>query len=114
MSTGTMLDGLHNARTLKYLNSNAVAAGAVIVVNGQVLVATKAYGANATGVYVYRGKALLPKEASLAVAPGEVCYWVAANGNVNKTESGNTKLGICVEAAATTDTTVIVMLDENK
>jgi predicted RecA/RadA family phage recombinase len=100
-------------RTLKYTNSNAVAAGDVVVINGNVCVAVNAYGANAEGVYVFRGRVEFPKEASLAVAPGEKVYWVAANGNVNKTSAGNTLCGIAVENSLTTDTIVLCELQNN-
>lgn len=114
MATGIVRSGMGHPRTLKYTNSSAVAAGDVVVVNGQVLVAVAAYGANAEGIYVFRGRVEFPKEASLAIAPGEVCYWVAASGNVNKTSSGNTKIGVAVENSATADTVVLIELGENK
>ncbi len=101
-------------RTLKYTSASAVGLGDVIVVNGQVVIACGAYGANVEGVYIFRGRVEFPKEASLAIAPGEKCYWVAGNGNVNKTSAGNTEVGICVENALTTDSVVLVELGENR
>lgn len=113
MATGIVRGGAGHPRTLKYTNSSAVAAGDVVVINGNVCVAVNAYAANAEGVYVFRGRVEFPKEASLAIAPGEVGYWVAAAGNVNKTSAGNTKIGICVEAAAAADTVVLMELMNN-
>src|SRR4030067_2093947 len=114
MATGTVRDSLQNVRTLKLAHSAAVTAGDVIVSNGQVLVAINTALINADNAYVFRGKTEFPKEANLAVNVGDVCYWVAASGNINKTSSGNTKAGICVEASAAADEVVLVMLDENK
>lgn len=52
----------------------------------------------------------LAKAGSLAIAVGDKVYWVAASNHVNKTASGNTLVGIAVEAAATDATTVKVKL----
>lgn len=114
MATATVRGGVSQVRTLKLAHTAQVGARDVIVSGGQVLVAVNAALANAANTYVFRGPVEFPKEASLAVAVGEVCYWVAANGNVNKTASGNTKVGICVKAAGASDTTVLIELGENK
>lgn len=52
----------------------------------------------------------LAKAGSLAINVGEKVYWVAASNLVNKTASGNTLVGIAVEAAAADATTVKVKL----
>jgi len=114
MATAIVRGGIDYVRTLKYTHGSAVAAGDVIVVNTQVLIANNAYGANVEGIYTFRGRVEFPKEGSLAIAPGEKCYWVAGNGNVNKTSAGNTAIGICVENALTTDSIVFVELSENR
>lgn len=105
--------GVKDTRTLKYTHNAAVEAGDVIVGNGQVLVAVNAADANVENVYVFRGKVEFPKEAALAIGVGDVCYWVA-DTNINKTAGGNTKAGICTEAALAADTVVLVELGENK
>jgi len=114
MATATPRGGVDQLRTLKLAHTAAVAAGEVVVSNGQVLVAVNDAAANATNIYIFRGPVEVPKEAALAVNPGDVCYWVAANGNANKTSAGNTKLGICTAAAASAATTVLIELAENK
>lgn len=114
MAKAMIIDTLSNARTLKLAHTAAVEEDDIVVSNGQVLVAAAKADADALNAYVYRGKVSVPKEAALAVNPGDVLYWVAAAGNANKTASGNAKMGICVEPAAGADTTVTVMLDENK
>ena len=57
-----------------------------------------------TGVYE------VAKEAPLAITQGDALYFVAANGNLNKTASGNTLAGYAYEDAASADTTVRVIL----
>lgn len=114
MAKAIVRGGVNQVRTLKLAHTAAVAAEDVIVSGGQVLVAVNAAAANADNSYVFRGPVEFPKEASLAIVPGEVVYWVAANGNVNKTSSGNTKAGICVQAALAADTVVLIELGENK
>ena len=114
MATGKITTSLQNARTMKYIHNAAVAADDVVVGNGHVLIAVNAALINTEGIYVFRGRAYFPKEASLAINPGDVCYWVAANGNVNKTAAGNTKVGICVEPAAAPDTDVLIEFGENR
>jgi len=114
MALATVRGGVNQVRTLKLAHTAAVTAREVIVSTGQVLVAANAALINTAATYVFRGPVEFPKEASLAIVPGDVCYWVAANGNVNKTSSGNTKVGICVQAAAAADSVVLVELGENK
>ena len=114
MATGTVRDSLQNVRTLKLAHTAAVTAGDVIVSNGQVLVAVNTALINAVNAYVFRGKTEFPKEPSLAINVGDVCYWLAASGYITKTVGSNTKTGICVEAALAADEVALVMLDENK
>jgi len=114
MAEAIVRDGITNIRTLKLAHTVAVDAGDVIVSNGQVLVAVSKKDADAANAYVFRGKVEFPKAASLAIAPGDACYWDVADGNINKTATDNTKAGICVEAAAEAESTVLVMLGENK
>lgn len=113
MAKGKVRGSINDVRTLKYNNASAVAAGDILVLNGNVTVAAAAASANADGAYVFRGRVEFPKEAALAIAPGEKCYYVTANGNCNKTSAGNTLVGIAVEAAAGADTTVLVELNNN-
>ena len=113
MATATVRDGVNQVRTLKLAHTAAVSAGDVIVSNGQVLVAVNDAAANADNAYIYRGKVEVPKTAALAINVGDVVYWDATNGEANLTNT-NTKMGICVEAAAAADSTVVVMLGENK
>jgi predicted RecA/RadA family phage recombinase len=70
--------------------------------------------ANVENAYVYLGKAIFPKVAGTAFAPGDKCYWDAAAGNITKVTSGNTLCGMCLEAAALADTTIVFMLYPNQ
>lgn len=109
----TIMDSITNVRTLKHAHSEATVAGTPIVVNGHVLIPVNSKDADTDNTYVYWGKVRFAKAAALAIDPGEVCYWDAADKNINKDGVGNTPAGICVEAAAADDTTVIVMLLPN-
>ena len=53
----------------------------------------------------------LPKVSALAIAVGDVIYFDNATGLVNKTSSGNTKIGVAVTATANPSGTVRVRLN---
>jgi len=111
MATGTIQDSMQNIRTLMLAHSAAVAVNEVIVSSsGVVLIAINAALANANNSYIYMGKANFPKEAPLVINPGDKVYWDAAAGKITKTAAGNTYCGVCVEAAASADTTVTFLL----
>lgn len=112
MAKATIAGGI-NVKTLKLAHTSAVERDEVIVSNGQVLVAVNTAASGVDNAYVHRGAILFPKEADLAIDPGDVCYWVAAT-NINKTSAGNTKAGICIEKALAADTEVLVDLEPNK
>jgi predicted RecA/RadA family phage recombinase len=52
----------------------------------------------------------LPKVSALAIAVGDVVYWDDTAKLVNKTASGNTRIGLAVSAAANPSATVRVRL----
>lgn len=52
----------------------------------------------------------LPKVSALAIAVGDIVYFDDATDLVNKTSSGNTKIGVAVTAAANPSPTVNVRL----
>lgn len=68
---------------------------------------------NDTGVLTTRGVFRLPKSNSVAMAVGDKLYWDAGDGNLNKTAASNTLAGVCVKAAATTDTAVEVWMNSS-
>ncbi len=101
------------AKTLKHAHTAALLRHEVLLLNGSIVIAVNASIADVDNAMVYRGKIEFPKLAALAIAPGEVCYWDDTNREVNKTSAANTKVGICVEDAAASDSVVIVALHEN-
>lgn len=110
MPTGTVIDSIQNARTLKLAHTAAVALNEVIVNSGLVLIAVNAALINADNSYVYTGKVTFPKAAPLAIDVGDIVYWDVADGNINKSSSGNTMCGFCIAAALSADTTVDILL----
>jgi predicted RecA/RadA family phage recombinase len=103
-------DGLDRLYTMKLTHTAAVVAGDIVVIGGRVVEACGSYGANAEGVYIYRGKRIWPKEASLAIAAWAMVYWDATNNVVTTTAAGNTPLGLCCEAAVAADTSAVFQL----
>jgi predicted RecA/RadA family phage recombinase len=110
MATGTLIDSAQNTRTLKLAHTAAVAQYEVIVSNNIVLIALNAALINTANIYAYTGKVTLPKAAPLVIGVGDIVYWDVADGNVNKSSSGNTMCGFCIAAAASADTTVDIYL----
>lgn len=111
MATGTLIDSTGNTRTLKLAHTAAVAQYEVIVsAGGLVLIALNAALISTDNIYAYMGKVTLPKAAPLAIAVGDIVYWDVADGNLNKSSSGNTMCGFCIAAAASADTTVDIFL----
>jgi len=111
MATGTLIDSIGNLRTLKLAHTAAVAQYEVIVsAGGLVLIAVNAALISTDNIYAYMGKVTLPKAAPLTIAVGDIVYWDVADGNLNKSASGNTMCGFCIAAAASADTTVDIFL----
>ena len=109
----TILDGVINTRTRKYVHDAALEPGDVIVVNNQVLIAIHTRAAGVENVFAYRCRATFPKKANL-VLNMDVCYLDVGNSVITDDPAGNTKAGVAVEFSAAATTTVVVMLDENK
>lgn len=67
----------------------------------------------ATGVassFATEGVWALPKTSALAIAVGDLVYWVPGSLAVNKTTAGQTAIGVAVSAAANPSPTVMVKL----
>lgn len=87
------------------VSGDVVAVGSIIgVANGD---AANGAPVDVDTVGVFR----LPKVAALAISAGDVVYWDSAAKLVNKTSSGNTKLGVATEAAANPSPNVAVRLN---
>jgi predicted RecA/RadA family phage recombinase len=87
-----------------------IAVGEVVVMGALVGVAERAIANGAVGAVSIEGVYEVAKEAPLAITKGDVLYFVAANNNVNKTSSGNTKMGYAIADAASADPVVKVLL----
>ncbi len=87
-----------------------IAVGEVVVMGALVGVAERAIANGAIGAVSIEGVYEVAKEAPLVISKGDIVYFVAANNNVNKTSSGNTKMGYASADAASADTVVKVLL----
>lgn len=88
----------------------AVTSGKMVVIGSLIGITQKAADNGAPVPLVTEGVFEYAKAGSLAIAVGDKLYYVSANDHLNKTASGNTLVGIAVEAAATDATTVKVKL----
>jgi predicted RecA/RadA family phage recombinase len=94
-----------------------LAAPAAVDSGGGVLIGSifgVAQGDAASGALVdiaTEGVWTLPKVSALAISVGDVLYWDNTAKLVNKTASGNTRIGVAVTAAANPSGTVRVRLN---
>jgi predicted RecA/RadA family phage recombinase len=97
-----------------YIPTSApLAAGAVVVVQKMVGIATEPIAQNALGVLDVEGVFNFPKAAGTGtgIDLGKTVYWHGSSTNqANETATGGTKLGYVIKAASDTDTTVLVKL----
>lgn len=90
--------------------TSAVAAGDVVVLADLVTVAPRAIAANALGAVAVEGVWSMPK-ATGAISQGAIVYWDATAGNVTTTATNNKRAGKAAKAAASSDTTVQVLIN---
>ncbi|OCC06377.1 hypothetical protein BA190_03875 [Labrys sp. WJW] len=90
--------------TADYASGDVVIAGALVGVAGGDAATGDDVDVSLTGVFN------LPKVSALAIAIGDTLYFDAATKLVNKTASGNTKIGVAVTAAANPSAAVDVRL----
>ncbi len=98
---------------IDYTPSGDVAAGAVVVVQKIVGVATTAIAADALGTLDVEGVFEFPKAtgSGAGIDLGKTVYWHASSTNqVNETSESGTKIGYVIKAASDTDETVLVKL----
>lgn len=106
-----MKNFIQRGDTLDIVAAAAVTSGSVQLAGSIIGVANtdadigETYALNVTGVYE------LPKTSALAINVGDVLYYDATNHVVNKTSSGNTKIGVAVTAAANPSPSVHVRLN---
>ena len=87
-----------------------VLSGAVVI-SGAIIGIAAGDALSGTDVDVEtRGVFTLPKVSALAISVGDILYFDSATKLVNKTASGNTRIGVAVSAAANPSGTVEVRL----
>jgi len=97
--------------TLDVTAAAAISSGDVVVIGSIIGVSNvdaeigDSFALDVVGVFT------LPKTSALAISVGDVLYYDAANKVVNKTASGNTKIGVAVTAAANPSPSVNVRLN---
>lgn len=98
-------DTLTLTAPVEIVSGDVVAVGSIIgVANGD---AASGAPVDVDTVGVFR----LPKTSALAIAPGDVVYWDATNKVVNKTASGNMKLGVATESVPNPSPDISVRLN---
>lgn len=91
--------------------SPAVVASGQVVISGAIIGIAAGDAESAAPVDVAVGGVYeLPKVSALAISIGDILYFDAATKLVNKTSSGNTKIGVAVSAAANPSASVKVRL----
>ena len=90
-----------------------VAAGAVVVQNTLVGVATEPIAENALGALDIDGVFAVAKATGTGtgIQAGKVVYYKADPGQATEASTGNTRMGVTVLAAADADATVLVKLN---
>ena len=59
-------------------------------------------------VIISCSKVQAQKKAATAIAVGAKVYWDAGNSVITNSSTSNTEVGVCVEDAASADTTIII------
>lgn len=88
-----------------------VSSGDVVLVGTRVGIALGDIADGAEGQVAITEVWEVPKAAPLVIDQGDLVYWDAADGNVNKTATDNTLAGFAFEAAVSAATTVKVKLN---
>lgn len=107
-----MLNKVQNGKVLEYTNGGAstITGGSVVISGGLVGIAVADILVGETGSVELEGVFALPKAAPLVITQGDIVYWDVADGNINKTATDNTKIGLAFNSALSAGTTVNVVL----
>lgn len=106
-----MKNYIQEGKTLTLAAPANVASGAGLLVGSIFGVAAFAALSGESVEAKVEGVFELPKTSALAIAIGDVVYWDNTAKEVNKTSSGNTKIGVAVSAAVNPSATVNVRLN---
>jgi len=103
---------IHTGDVLDHTPTSAVTSGDVVVMGDLIGIAERDIPANTLGAVRVKGVVELPKDNTVQIDKGDICYFEVAEDEINKTASGNPFAGVCVEDAATADETVKVLLNK--
>lgn len=92
--------------------SGGVSSGDGVLIGSLFGVAVADIAEGEQGIIALRGVYTLPKTSALEISFGDVVYWDPTPGEVNKTASGQSRVGIAVEDAANPSSTVKVLLQQ--
>ncbi len=107
MATNQIQDG----NVIQYTAGADIAAGDLVIIGQRVGVALVDIANGATGSVAVSGVFEVDKEASLAVAQGDLLYCDATSGELDKTATEQTLAGYAFAASGTSATTVLVKLN---
>ena len=106
-------DTLDHNRTMKAAVNEAIIAGQVKVINGQVVVAVNTTAADVENIWVYRGLTTFKKKDTDVFLAGAVVYYDATLGQLTITAADNTKAGMCPAFYASAAVDATINLNEN-
>lgn len=90
--------------------SGGLSSGDGVLIGSLFGIATTDIAEGDEGVICTQGIFELPKTSALAIDYGDNVYWDPTQGEVNKTASGQSRVGVAVEDAANPSSTVKVLL----
>lgn len=90
---------------------DAVSAGDVVLVGKRIGIALGDIADDATGELAIEEVWEIAKAAPLVIDQGDLVYWDATDGNMNKTATDNTQAGFAFAGAASAATTVLVKIN---
>lgn len=106
-----MQNFIQKGKTLTLTPAANVAAGAGYMFGTALFgVAAAAVASGQPGEFITEGVVELAKTSALAIAVGDVVYWVPGSSVVNKTTAGQRAVGVAVAAADNPSATVLVKL----
>lgn len=97
---------------IDHIPTSAFTSGEVVVMGDLIGIAERDIPANTLGAVRVKGVVELPKNTSLQIDKGDICYFDVTDDEINKSASGNPFAGVCVEDAATDAETVKILLNK--
>jgi predicted RecA/RadA family phage recombinase len=99
-----MKNRVGDAGRIEHTNSGqaAIASGEVVDLDTQVGIAVSEIAVDEVGILELTGRFRLPKDTNLVIALGDMVYWDAINGWVDKTSTAQTYVGKATKSATQT------------